>query len=197
MAVAADSIQRLTRAYLGARVYQGLIFWWALAMNVNAMLKAVADPSPRTQMWLFLGAVLAAGTLGSYYRWRFGRVDPPRPSPWDRPFQGFKYGVFGATALVLLAFGAFVFGVELGVRPQDLGLVMLSGGTAMSLAASRGDRQGQVMAAAAAAVLLATLVLPVLRPYLVLGHLCMAAALIATAVQLHRFLVREFRHAHV
>ncbi len=197
MDVTADSIRRLTRAYLGARVYQGLIFWWALALNINAMVKAVADPSPNQQMGLFLGAVVAAGTIGTYYRWRFGRVDPPRPSPWDRPFQGFKYGVFGATALVLLAFGAFVFGVELGVRPQDLGLVMLSGATAMSLAASRGDRQGQVMAAAAAVVLLATMVVPVLRPFLVLGHLCMAAALIATAVQLHRFLVREFRHAHV
>jgi hypothetical protein len=197
MAVAADSIRQLTRAYLGARVYQGLIFWWALAMNVNAMVKAVADPNPRMQMWLFLGAVLAAATLGTYYRRRFGRVDPPRPSPWDRPFQGFKYGVFGATALVLLAFGAFVFGVELGVRPQDLGLVLLSGATAMSLAACRGDRQGQVMAAAAAALLLATLAVPVLRPFLVVGHLVMAAALVATAVQLHRFLVREFRHAHV
>jgi hypothetical protein len=148
-------------------------------------------------MGLFLGAVLAAGTLGSYYRWRFGRVDPPRPSPWDRPFQGFKYGVFGATALVLLAFGAFVFGVELGVRPQDLGLAMLSGGTAMSLAASRGDRHSQVMAALAAIVLLATLVVPVLQPFKLLGHLAMAAALVSGAVQLHLFLVREFRHAHV
>jgi hypothetical protein len=91
----------------------------------------------------------------------------------------------------------FVFGAEVGARPRDLGLVMLSGGVAMSLATSRGDRRGQVMAAAAAVLLLATLVVPVLRPFQVVGHLGMAAALVANAVQLHRFLVREFRHAHV
>jgi hypothetical protein len=197
MAVAADSIRRLTRAYLGARVYQGLVFWLALVLNVNAVVKAVGDPTPRLQMWLFLGAVVAAATLGTYYRWRFGRVEPQRPSPWDRPFQGFKCGVVGATALVLLVIAVFVFGAQAGARPRDLGLVMLSGGTAMSLAASRGDRRGRVMAAAAAAVLLATLVVPVLRPFQVVGHLGMATALVASAVQLHLFLVREFRHAHI
>lgn len=197
MAVAAESIRQLTRAYLGARVYQGLIFWWALAVNINAAVKVVVHPSPRAQMWLFLGAVVAAATLGSYYRWRFGRVDPPRPSVGDRPFQTFKYGVFGATALVLAVIAVFVFASEAGARPRDLGLVMLSGATAMSLASSREDRHGQWIAGAAAVVLLATLVVPALHPFRLLGHLGMAAALVANAVQLHRFLVREFRHAHV
>lgn len=197
MALAADSIRHLTRAYAGARVYQGLIFWLALVLNINAVVKAVGDPNPRLIMWLILGAIVAAATLGTYYQWRFGRVEPPRPSPWARPFQGFRYGVVGATALVLLVIAVFVFGAEAGARPRDLVLVMFSGGVAMSLATSRGDRRGHVMAAAAAAVLLATLVVPVLRPYQVVGHLGMAAALVATAVQLHLFLVREFRHAHV
>jgi hypothetical protein len=203
MAVAADSIRQLTRAYLGARVYQGLIFWWALALNINAVIKAVTDPSPRAQMWLFFAAVVAAGTLGSYYRWRFGRVEPPRPSLWDRPFQTFKYGVFGATALALLVITVFVLAAEGGlfadggVRPGDLGLVMLSGATAISLATSRSDRPGQWLAAAAAAVLFATLVVPVLAPLQVSGHVFMAAVLVFNAVQLHLFLVREFGHAHV
>ena len=48
-----------------------------------------------------------------------------------------------------------------------------------------------------AAMLFATLVAPVLRPFQVVGHLGMVAVLIASAVQLHLFLVREFRHAHV
>jgi hypothetical protein len=197
MAMAADSIRHLTRAYIGARVYQGLFFWWALVQNIHAVLKIVGDPNPRLQMWLLLGAVLAAATLGTYYRWRFGRVEAPRPSPWDRPFQGFKYGVVGATALVLLVIAVFIFGAMAGARPIDLGLVMLSAATAMSLAASRGDQRGRAMAVAAAAVLLATLVVPVLRPLQVVGHLGMVAVLIASAVQLHLFLVREFRHAHV
>lgn len=197
MAVAAESIRQLTRAYLGARVYQGLIFWWALALNINAAIKTVVDPSPRAQMWLFLGAVVAAATLGSYYRWRFGRVEPPRPSPWDRPFQTFRYGVVGATALALLVIAVFIFAAEAGARPKDLALVMLSGATAMSLANSREDRHGQWMAAAAAVGLFATLMVPALTPFQLLGHLGMAGALVANAVQLHRFLVREFRHAHV
>lgn len=197
MAVAADSIRNVTRAYLGARVYQGLIFWWALALNINAAVKTVVHPSPRAQVWLFVGAVLAAASLGTYYRWRFGRVEPQRPSPWDRPFQGFKYGVFGATGLVLLGIAAFLFAAEGGVRPQDLGLVMLSGATAMSLSTSRGDRHGQWIAAAASTVLLATLVVPVLQPFKLLGHLGMVAVLVGAAVQLHLFLVRELRHAHV
>jgi hypothetical protein len=197
MAATADSIRQLTQAYLGARVFQSLVFWWVLAVNINAILKAVAGPNPRVQMWLFLSAVLAAATVGTYYRWQFGRVEPSRPATWDRPFQGFKYGVVGATALVLLVIALFVFAAEAGARPQDLGLVMISGATAMSLAASRGHHEGQVMAAVAAIVLLATLVVPLLRPYLVVGHLVMVAALVANAVQLHRYLVREFRHAHV
>lgn len=197
MALAAASIHNLTRAYVGARLYQGLIFWLALVLNIYAVVKAVGDPNPRLQMWLILGGIVAAATLGTYYRWRFGRVEPQRPSPWDRPFQGFKYGVVGATALVLLVIAVFVFGAAAGARPRDLGLVLLSGSTAMSLAASRSDRQAKGMAAAAAAVLLATLVVPVLRPFQVVGHLGMAVALVATAVQLHLFLVREFRHAHI
>jgi hypothetical protein len=67
----------------------------------------------------------------------------------------------------------------------------------MSLATSRGSRDEQAVAAAAATVLLATLVMPELRPYRVVGHLAMAAALVINAVQLHRFLVREFENAHV
>ncbi len=197
MAVAADSIRRLTRAYLGARSYQGLIFWWALAINVNAAIKAVIDPGPRAQMWLFLGAVVAAATLGSYYRWRFGRVEPPRPPLGDRPFQTFKYGVVGATALVLLGMAVFVFAAAAGARPQDLAIVTLSAATAMSLASSREDRAGRWTAAAVAAVLLATLVVPALSPLQVAGHLAMAGVLAANAVQLHLFLVREFQHAHV
>jgi len=197
MAMAADSIRHLTRAYIGARVYQGLFFWWALVQNIHAVLMIVGEPNPRLQMWLLLGAIVAAATLGTYYRSRFGRVEPPRPSPFARPFQGFKYGVVGATGLVLLVIAVFIFGAMAGARPRDLGLVMLSGATAMSLAASRGDQRGRVMAVAASAVLLATLVVPDLRPYQLVGHLAMVAALVVNAVQLHLFLVREFRHAHV
>jgi hypothetical protein len=197
MASAADSIRHLTRAYLGTRVVQGLVFWWVLMLHVHAVSTAYVGPDPRLQIWLLVAAVLGAATMGTYYRWRFGRVDPPRPSPWDRPFQGFRYGVVGATALVLLVIAVFVLAADAGAPPRDLGLVMLSGGTALSLANSLGSREGQAIAVGAAVVLLATLVVPDLRPYQVVGHLAMAAALVTTAVQLHRFLAREFQHAHV
>jgi hypothetical protein len=49
----------------------------------------------------------------------------------------------------------------------------------------------------ASLALLVTLVVPALQPYRALGHAAMAAALVVTAVQLHLFLVRGFRHAHV
>jgi hypothetical protein len=49
----------------------------------------------------------------------------------------------------------------------------------------------------ASALLLVTLVVPALQPYRALGHAGMAAALVITAVQLHLFVVRGFRHAHV
>jgi hypothetical protein len=79
---------------------------------------------------------------------------------------------------------------------MDLALLLLSGGLAMSLAASRGDRRARVVPAVASAVLLLTLVVPVLRPFQVVGHLGMAAALVVTAIRLHLFLARGFRHAH-
>jgi hypothetical protein len=197
MASTADSIRHLTRAHLGTRVVQGLVFWWVLMLHVHAVSTAFVRPDPRLQMWLLVAAVLGAATMGTYYRWRFGRVEPPRPSPWDRPFQGFKYGVVGATTLVLLGIVVFVFAADAGARPRDLGLVMFSGGTALSLANSLRSRQGQALAVGAAAVLLATLVVPDLRPYQMVGHLAMAAALVTNAVQLHRFLAREFQHVHV
>ena len=198
MALAADSIRPLTRAFLGARLYQGLLFWLVLVQNVNAVLKDVADPSPRLRVWLTLGAILTAATIGTYYRWRFGRAEPPRPSPWERPFQSFRYGVVEATALGLLVYAIVWFGsVEAGARPMDLILAMFSGDTAMSLAASRPDRRVQVMAALAYVVLLGMLLVPALRPFQVVGHLGMVAALIVTAMQLHLFVVRGFRHAHV
>ena len=197
MAMAADSIRHLTRAYIGARVFLGLLFWWALMHNIYAVMKIIGDPNPRLRLWLDLGAVVTAATLGTYYQWRFGRVEPPRPSLWDRPFQEFRYGVVGPTALGLLLLAALVLGAEAGARPRDLLWVMISGATAMSLAASRGDQRARLMAGAVAAMLFATLVAPALRPFQVVGHLAMAAVLVATAVQLHLFLVREFRHAHV
>lgn len=197
MAMAADSIRHLTRAYIGARVYQGLLFWWALVQNINAVLTDVGDPNPRLRMWLALGAIVTAATIGTYYRWRFGRVEPPKPSPWDRPFQNFKYGVLGATAIGLVVFAVLWLGVELRARPWDLGFAMLSGHIAMSLAASRGDHRAHRVAAAVSALLLTMVLVPALRPYQVVGHISMAVALVVTAVQLHLFVVRGFRHAHV
>jgi hypothetical protein len=201
MAVAADSIRRLTRAYIGVRVSQGLLFWFALVQNIKAALTDVGYPNPRLQMWLTLGAVVAAATLGTYYRWRFGQVAPPRPAPSGRPFEDFKYGVIGATALALLTIaGVMVIAVggrEAGARPMDLALLLLSASAATSLATSRGERLGWMLPLLASAGLLVTLVVPALQPYRALGHAGMAAALVVTAVQLHVFLVRGFRDADV
>ena len=82
-------------------------------------------------------------------------------------------------------------------RPIDLVWLVLSAGTALALSNSRGDRLGWVVSLLASVGLLATLVVPALQPYRALGHGAMAAALIVTAVQLHLFLERGFRHAHV
>jgi hypothetical protein len=86
---------------------------------------------------------------------------------------------------------------EAGTRPMDLVWLLLSAGTATSLAASRGERRGWVVPLLASLGLLAVVVVPALQPYRALGHAGMAAALVVLAVQLHLFLVRGFRHAHV
>jgi hypothetical protein len=193
MVLAVDSIRNLTRAFIGARVYQGLLFWFVLVQNTNAALKDVVDPSPRLQMWFTLGAIVAAATLGTYYRWRFGWVAPPRPS--------LSRQVVRATAFALVLMAALaasvVVAVPAGGRPIDLMWLLLSAGTATSLAISRGERLGWVVALLAPAGLLVTLVVPALQPYRALGHAGMAAALVLAAVQLHLFLVRGFRHALV
>jgi len=201
MASTGDSIRRLTRAYIGARVYQGLLFWFVVVQNINAALTDLGHLSPRLQMWLTLGAILAAATLGTYYRWRFGRVEAPKPRPSRRLFEDFKYGVVGATAFALFTMAVliaiFAGGREAGARPVDIALLLLSAGTATSLSTSRGERLGWVVPLPASLGLLVTLVVPALQPYRALGHAGMAAALVVTAVQLHFFLVRGFRHAHV
>ncbi len=201
MALTADSIQRLTRAHLGARVFQGLLFWFALVQNIKGALAHVGYLNPRVQMWLTLTAIVAAAALGTFYRWRFGRVEPARPLRSRRLFEDFRYGVVGATALALftiaIVIALFVAGRQAGVRPMDLALLLLSASTATSLATSRGERLGWVVPVLASAVLLATFLVPVLQLYRALGHAGMAAALVVTAVQLHLFLVRGFRHAHV
>src|SRR4051812_36104428 len=122
MAVTADSIRHLTRAYIGARVYQGLLFWFALALNIKAALSGLGYLNPSLQVWLALGPIVAAATLGTYYRWRFGRVEPPKPASSRRLFEDFKYGVVGATAFTVLMMTAviaiFVGGREAGARPM-------------------------------------------------------------------------------
>ena len=197
----ADSIRRLTRAFIGARVYQGLLFWFVLVQNIKAALTDLGYRSPRLLIWLTLGAILAAATLGTYHRRQFGQVEPPKPRASRRLFEDFKYGVVGATALALLTMaaliGIFAVGREAGARPMDIGWLLLSAGTARSLATSRGERLDWVVPLVASCGLLVTLVVPALQPYRALGHTGMAAALIVTAVQLHIFLVQGFRHAHV
>ena len=201
MELTADSIRRLTRAYIGARVYQGLLFWFVLVQNIKAALTDLGYPNPTLRIWLTLGAIVAAATLGTYYRWRFGRVEPPKPGPSRRLFEDFRYGVVGATAFALLTMAAFIAifaaGREAGARPMDIALLLLSAGTATSLATSRGERLGWVVPLLASLGLLVTLVVPALQPYRALGHAGMAAALVVTAVQLHLFMVRGFRHAYV
>jgi hypothetical protein len=193
MALAADSVRHLTRAYIGARVYQGLLFWFALVQNITAMLKDVGDPNPRLRMWLTLGAILAAATLGTYYRWRFGRVEPPTRSLSRQVVRAMAF----ALLLMAIPMAILVVARGAGARPMDLIWLLLSAGTATSLATSRGERLGWVVAMLASAGLLVTVVVPALQPYRALGHAGMAAALVVTAVQLHLFVVRGFRHAHV
>ena len=201
MDVTADSIRHLTRAYIGARVYQGLLFWFVLVQDIKAALTDLGYVSPRLRIGLTLGAILAAATLGTYYRWQFGRVEAPRPRPSRRLFENFKYGVVGATAFTVFTLAAviaiFAGGREVGATPMDIALLLLSAGTATSLASSRGERLGWVVPLVASLGLLVTLVVPALQPYRALGHTGMAAALVVTAVQLHVFLMRGFRLAHV
>jgi hypothetical protein len=157
------------------------------------MLKDVGDPNPRLRMWLTLGAILAAATLGTYYRWRFGRVEPPTRSLSRQVVRATAF----ALLLMAIPMAILVVAREAGARPMDLIWLLLSAGTATSLATSRGERLGWVVAMLASAGLLVTLVVPALQPYRALGHAGMAAALVVTAVQLHLFVVRGFRHAHV
>lgn len=193
MVPAAESIRHLTRAYIGARVSQGLLFWFALVHNVNGALRGVGDPGPRLKMWLPLGAIVAAATLGTYYRWRFGRVEPPRPSLSRQVSRATAFAVLMMVVLVATGFVA----LRTGARPGDLTWLLLSAGAATSLAISRGERLGWVVPLLASAGLLVTLILPALEPYRALGHAGMAAALVVEATQLHLFLVRGFRHARI
>jgi hypothetical protein len=86
---------------------------------------------------------------------------------------------------------------EAAIRPIDLIWLLLSAGTVTSLAISRGEPLGWVLPLLASLGLLATLLVPTLQPYRALGHAAMAAALVVTAVQLHLFLERGFRHAQL
>src|SRR5207253_8296516 len=117
-----------------------------------------------------------------------------KPARSRRLFEDFKYGVVGATAVVLLMMAVviaiFVSGRAAGARPMDLALLLVSAGTAMSLATSRGERLGWLVPLLASAGLLLTLVVPALQPYRALGHAGMSAALVVSAVQLTFFLVR-------
>ena len=193
MTVAADPIRRLTRAYIGARVYQGLLFCFVLVHNLTAVLREAGYWSPRVQIWLTLTVIVAAGTLGTFYQWRFGRVEPQKPALARQVVRATVFALLLMTMFVALVLGAR----QAGVRPMELVWLLLSAGTATSLAMSRGERLGWVTPLVASAVLLATLVVPALQPYRALGHACMAAALVITAVQLHLFVVRGFRYAHV
>lgn len=193
MVPAADSIRHLTRAYIGARVSQGLLFWLALAHNLHGALQSVADPSPRLKMWLLAGAIVAAATLGTYYRWRFGRVEPPRPTLSQQVRRGVAFAVLLIVVLAAMAPVA----ISTGARPADLLWLLLSAGAATSLVTSCGERLGWVVPLLASAGLFATLILPALEPYRALGYAGMASALVVAAIQLHLFLVRGFRHAQV
>jgi hypothetical protein len=189
----ADSVRHLTRAYIGARVSQGLLFWFALVHNISGVLESVGEPSTRLKMWLLAGAIVAAATLGTYYRWRFGRVEPPRPSLSRQVARGVAFAVL--LMVVLAAMGPVV--ISTGARPADLLWLLLSAGAATSLATSCGERLGWVVPLLASAGLFATLTLPALEPYRALGYAGMAASLVVAAIQLHLLLVRGFRHAQV
>lgn len=193
MTPVADSIRHLTRAYIGARVSQGLLFWFALVHNLNGALTIVGEPNPGLKMWLLMGAVVAAATLGTYYRRRFGRVEPPRPSLSRQVVRGIAFVPLMAVVLLATAFVA----LRTGARPTDLLWLLLSTGAATSLVTSCGERLGWVVPFLASAGLLVTLILPALEPYRALGHAGMAAALVVAAIQLHLFLVRGFRHAQI
>jgi len=193
MTPAPDPIRRLTRAYIGARVYQGLLFCFVLVHNLTAVLRDAGYLTPRLQIWLTLAVLVAAGTLGTYCQWRFGRVEPQKPSLARQVARATIVGL-----LLMAMFVAIIVSARAaGAKPVDFVWLLLSGGTAMSLAISRGERLGWVIPLLASAVLLATLVVPALQPYRVLGPAGMAAALVVTAVQLHLFVVRGFRYAHV
>ena len=193
MAVAAEPIRRLTRAYIGARVYQGLLFCFVLLHNLTAVLRDGGYLTPRLQMWLTLAVLVAAGSIGTYYQWRFGKVEPLELALRRQVIRATIFAV-----LLIAMFVAIVAGARMaGARPVDFVWLLLSAGTAMSLALSRGDHFGLVTPLLASAILLATLVVPALQPYRAVGHAGMAAALVVTAVQLHLFVVRGFRHAHV
>lgn len=189
----ADPIRRLTRAYAGARVYQGLLFCFVLVHNLAAVLRDTGYWNPRLQIWLTLAVIVAAGTLGTYCQWRFGRVEPQRPSPLRQVVRGTAFALMAVTMFVAIVLAA----EQTGARPMDFIWMLLSAGTAWSLAASRGERLGWLLPLLASTLLLATLVVPLLQPYRALGHAGMAAALVVTAIQLHLFVVRGFRHAHV
>lgn len=200
MAMVADSIRRLTRAYVGAAVYQGLLFWILLMHNIKAALTDLGYLNRSLTIWLTVGAIVAAATLGTYYQWRFGRVEPPKPSLSRQvlratAFAGLLIGTF--MAMVVVAGEAEDWRALSGARPMDLVGLFLSAGAAWSLATSRGERLGWVVPLLASAGLLITLVVPALQPYRAMAHAGMAAALVVTAVQLHLFLVRGFRHAHI
>jgi hypothetical protein len=193
MALATHSIRHLTRASIGARVYQGLLFCFVLLHNIRAVLFDLGYANRRLHIWLTLGAIVSVATLGTYCRWRFGWVEPHKDSGARQVLRG--------TAIAVLLVATFI-AIDLlasiaGARPIDLVWLVLSAGTALRLSNSRGERLGWVVPLLASAGLLATLMVPALQPYRALGHGAMAAALIVTAVQLHLFLERGFRHAHV
>ena len=193
MILAAESIRHLTRAHIGARVYQGVLFCFVLLHNVRAVLIDLGYQSPRLHMWLTLGAIISVATLGTYCRWRFGWVEPRKRSLGRQVSRGIVFAVL----LIGTFIAVNVVARELALRPTDLVWLLLSGVTATTLATSRGERLGWLVPLLASLVLLATLAVPALQPYRALGHAAMAAALVVTAVQLHIFLERGFRHAHV
>ena len=207
MPVTADSMRRLIRAYSAAHLYQGLIFCLALAHNVNGLLAGTGHGSPRTGAWIMVGAIVSAGTVGSYYRWRFGHMTRRQPDVAMRPVQRLLYSfaraaiiVLGLNALILLA--ALILpivagGRTIGVKPAEMGWLMASAWVATSLARSRGEHFAWLVPLLGTAALLATLMVPALQGYRAVGHAAMVSALIVTAVQLHRCLVREFRNAEV
>src|SRR5687767_2287207 len=105
MALDPDPIRRLTRAYIGARVYQGLLFCFVLLHNLTAMLRDAGYASPRLQIWLTLTVIVAAGTLGTYCQWRFGRVEPRKPSLARQVIRATVFGLILMTMFVAIVVG--------------------------------------------------------------------------------------------